>query len=64
MTERTNINDNGKGDLLGNESVGIDPRLVELVRFMARCAAENDFESLLEAAKNKEEILSGEKDIT
>ena len=36
---------------------GLDPRIVELVRFMARRAAENDYEAMLEAAKDKEKLF-------
>lgn len=59
MTKRTDISEN---EAIGSPDVtctGIDLRLVELVRFMARCAAEHDYESLLEAAANKDDILSG-----
>jgi len=36
---------------------GLDPRIVELVRFLARRAAEQDYEAMLEAAKDKEQLF-------
>ncbi len=38
--------------------------LVELVRLMARLAAENDYEGMIEAAKKKEQLASAWKDKT
>ena len=52
MTGR--LRDNfGKGSG-GNDASTPDPRLIELVRFLARRAAEKDYQSLLAEKNNKQ----------
>lgn len=57
MTRRTE-KANNTTKVSAAPAVGLDPRIVELVRFMARCAAKHDYEAMLEAAKNKDKILN------
>ncbi|MEM9670882.1 MAG: hypothetical protein AAF950_18415 [Pseudomonadota bacterium] len=54
MTKRTKKGNNGEKMPFRVNPVGLHPRLVELVRFMARSAAEYDFKTMLEAQKDKE----------
>lgn len=53
--ERKSQND-GKTDASGHSASFI--ALVDLVRHMARCAAQNDYEAMLKAAKENEELIA------
>ena len=53
--ERKSQND-GKTDASGHSASFI--ALVDLVRHMARCAAQYDYEAMLKAAKETEELIA------
>lgn len=61
MTKRTGKADNGRKAL--DQQVGaLDPRIVELVRFLARRAAEQDYEAMRAVQRNNKSLPERNKD--
>ena len=57
MTKRERKTNNGKNAGADGHSASFIA-LVELVRHMARCAAHDDYDSMLKAAKENETLIS------
>lgn len=56
LTDRTKNDDNQKAESPNETTAPLDPRIVEIVRFLARRAAEKDFaEAVARQENNKNE---------
>lgn len=64
LTIKADNKEQEDGGLPTAKSSPLDPRLLELVRFMARCAAQHDFDALLREEGQVSEHGGGKEEIT